>query len=92
MPAKKIRSAPAVALLSDTALISALPLPAPTEAEGDLSSGLSRTLARRRDVPEAAPSTKASALAKAAKAEKTGPAKSVRHAATRNIGPRSGHK
>ena len=92
MPAKKIRSAPAAALLSDTALISALPFPAPAEADGDLASGLSRTLARRREVPEAAPSTKASALAKLTKAEKAGSARPARNTARKNIGPRSGHK
>jgi hypothetical protein len=88
MPAKKIRSAPAAALLSDTALVSAFAIPAPVEPDSELSSGLNRTLARRRDAMEAP--TKASALAKLTKAAKTGQPKPVR--SPRNVGPRSGHK
>jgi hypothetical protein len=90
MPAKKIRPAPVVALLSDTALISASPLAAPAETEGDFASGLNRTLARRREELDAPAPTRASALAKLAKAEK--PAKSMRSTAKKIIGPRSGHK
>jgi hypothetical protein len=88
MPAKKIRSAPAAALLSDTALVSALPFPAPVEPESDLASGLNRTLARRRDAAEAP--AKASTLAKLTRAAKAGQPKPVRRKTT--IGPRSGHK
>jgi hypothetical protein len=92
MPAKKIRTAPAAALLSDTAL-SATPHLAqtPTDGEGqELFDGLTRTLARRREAPVPPATAKATTLAKLAKAAKAGQPKPVR--SVRNIGPRSGHK
>lgn len=94
MPAKKIRSAPAPALLSDTALSVAPPFaPAPADGEGDqLADGLIRTLARRRDALEAPATTKASALAKLAKSERTTQPKPARGVRKTDVGPRSGHK
>ena len=94
MPAKKIRSAPGAALLSDTALSVAPPFDAVSaSSDGDLlSGGLLRTLARSRDGLETPANAKASALAKLAKSDKSGRGKPAPAVRKSNIGPRSGHK